>query len=480
MAAHSPALRYEAQPNYLWVLVALGLVAFAGASGYGLAVGELDAFYVTFTLAACIGVLLDFRIGVVMLIVLLPASATTLFPRSLLGVTGLNPNNLLLAATLVSFLARGRLQKPAGPFLPQALVWLLMVPVAIAGLVGMGHFDDIADFFFEEGGVGYTDAAGYFRDMVVKPLLIPVAALLIGAAVARSEKPERFVVPIALSALIVALLQIGFVVVSGARLGELAASSARGFFDAMGMHANDLGRLYAVAIALLAFVWWDTRRPGLKLFLFVTLNVIGFALVLTFSRAAFLGFLVVAAVFVVWKFSAKTLALGVLGALAALIVAPGYLVGRITVGWDSGDMGEVSAGRTDTIWEPLLPWAADAPAWGHGLGSIMWATPMHTGAMLPVTHAHNAYLEALIDMGVLGLAALLLYYVHVWRNMRALAADSRLSVETRALLQGGAAGLVCFAVTGMAGSSLRPDAEFAFLWMAIGLMYGILARKPAS
>lgn len=480
MAAHSPALRYDAGSNYLWVLVALGLVAFAGASGYGLAVGELDAFFVTFTLAACIAVLLDFRIGVVMLVLLLPVSATTLFPRSLLGVTGLNPNNLLLAATLVSFLVHGRLRRPAGAFLPQPLLWLLVVPILLAGLLGSGHFDDIALFFFDEAGLGFTSAAGYVRDMAVKPLLIPLTGLLIGAAAARSEKPERFIVPVALSALIVALLQIGFVAVSGVHLGELAASSARGFFDAMGMHANDLGRLYAVAIAVLAFVWWDTKRAGLKLFLFVTLNVIGFALVLTFSRAAFLGLLVVAAVFVVWKFSAKTLALGVLGGVAALVLAPGYLIGRITVGWDSGDMDAVSAGRIETIWGPLVPWAADAPPWGHGLGSIMWAPPMHTGAMLPVTHAHNAYLEALIDMGVLGLAALLLYYLHVWRNMRALSADSRLSPEMRAIFQGGAAGLVCFAVTGMAGSSLRPDAEFAFLWMAIGLMYGMLARKPAS
>lgn len=480
MAAHSPALRYDAGANYLWVLVALGLVAFAVASGYGLAVGELDAFYVTFTLAACIGVLLDFRIGVVVLIMLLPVSATTLFPRSLLGVTGLNPNNLLLGATLLSFLARGRLQRPAGAFLPPPLLWLFMVPILLAGLLGSRHFDDIALFFFEEEGLGFTNAAGYIRDMAVKPLLIPLTALLIGAAAARAEKPERFVVPIALAALIVALLQIGFVAVSGVQLGELAASSARGFFDAIGMHANDLGRLYAVAIALLAFVWWDTRRPGLKVFLFITLNVIGFALALTFSRAAFLGFVVVAAVFVVWKFSAKTMALALLGAMAAVIVAPGYLVSRITMGWDSGSMDEVSAGRIETIWQPLAPWAADAPPWGHGLGSIMWAPPMHTGAMLPVTHAHNAYLEALIDMGVLGLVALVFYYLHVWRNMRALAADSRLSTELRALFQGGAAGLVCFAVTGMAGSSLRPDAEFAFLWMAIGLMYGMLARKPAS
>jgi hypothetical protein len=32
----------------------------------------------------------------------------------------------------------------------------------------------------------------------------------------------------------------------------------------------------------------------------------------------------------------------------------------------------------------------------------------------------------------------------------------------------------------MAGSSLRPDPDFSYLWLAIGLMYGMKARKPAD
>jgi O-antigen ligase len=479
MAATSAYLRRESAGEHLWLPVAAGLIAFALASGYGLAVGELEAFFVTFTLAACIGVLVDFRIGVVLLLLIFPIASTTLFPRALLGITGLNPTNLLLAATLVSFLAKGRL-RPAGAFLPRPLLWLYAVPILIAGLVGASHFDEIASFFFEEEVLSFTNPAGYLRDMVAKPMLIPLTALLVGAAAARAEKPERFIVPIALSVWLIALLQIGFVVVSGIRFGELAESSARAFFDAMGMHANDLGRMYAVAYGLLLFVWWETARPAMKLFLFVTMGVIAFALALTFSRAAFLGFLLVSALFVIWKFNAKTLALAVLGTLTAVVMAPGYLVGRVTVGFDSGDLDAVSAGRIETIWQPLLPWAAEAPPWGHGLGSIMWSPAMHLGAMLPVTHAHNAYLEALIDMGVVGLALLIAYYVHVWRGMRALAADSRLSAELRALFQGGAAGVLCLAATGMAGSSLRPDTEFAYLWMAIGMMYGVYARRPAG
>jgi hypothetical protein len=30
----------------------------------------------------------------------------------------------------------------------------------------------------------------------------------------------------------------------------------------------------------------------------------------------------------------------------------------------------------------------------------------------------------------------------------------------------------------MAGSSLRPTAEATYLWLAIGMMYGISARRP--
>ena len=50
----------------------------------------------------------------------------------------------------------------------------------------------------------------------------------------------------------------------------------------------------------------------------------------------------------------------------------------------------------------------------------------------------------------------------------------------RGFFQGAAAGLVSFAITGVAGSSLTPKPEYAFLWLAIGMMYGQLARKPAA
>jgi O-antigen ligase len=479
MAAASPALRYEsAASNYIWILVGAGLLAFAASAGVALAIGELQALWVALSLVTCVAVLFDFRVGVVALIALLPVSATSVFPHELMGVTGLNPINLMLAGTLASYVIHGRRQ--TGNLVPARLIWLYVAPIVFAGVIGAFHAEEIIPHFYETMSINFTGPVGYLRDFLVKPLIIVAVALTIGAAAARSQKPERFLIPIALSVWLVCLVEIVYVVASGVRLGDLAGRSARTFFATVGLHANDLGRLLAVAYALLLFSWWETKTAALKTFLFISMGVLTLGLMLTFSRGAFIGFLLVNAMFVAWKFNARTVGLALAaGALSALIL-PGAVIGRLMMGVDSGDVNTVSAGRIEEIWLPLLPEVLKTPLWGNGLNSIMWSYPMETGAMLTVMHPHNAYLEAWLDLGLIGFVLVAAYFWHVWRGFRALGSNAYLSPEMRGFFQGAAAGLLCFAVTGLVGSSLRPVWEFAYLWMAIGMMYGIAARRPTS
>jgi O-antigen ligase len=316
------------------------------------------------------------------------------------------------------------------------------------------------------------------RDMMVRPLIMVAIAIVLAAAVARSQKPERFIVLIALSLWVIALIQLGYVVYTGVRLGTLASARARSFFSDIGIHANDLGRLYVIAYALLLFVWWETKQVVLKNFLFVTMGLITFALLLTFSRGAFIGFLLVNLWMLAWKFNAKSVSLAVLAITLAAILLPGAVYSRISLGLDSGDVDAVSAGRIEGIWLPLLPEALTSPPWGYGLSSIMWSYAMETGAMMPVGHPHNAYLEALLDTGVIGLSLMLVFFWHVWQGFRKLGSNAYLSPELRAFFQGATAALLAFLVTGMAGSSLRPTAEATYLWFAIAMMYGVMARRP--
>jgi O-antigen ligase len=402
----------------------------------------------------------------------MPLGATSYMPKSVFGIPALNAFNIVIVATLVSYLVRERAKDLA----PPALVWLYVLPILIAGVMGMPHVKDIAPILFEDDGLVFTGPGGYFAEMALRPLLMVAASMLVGAAAARSEQPERFLVPIMASVWVLALLQIGMVIASGVKLGFLASASARAFYEEMGLHANALGRLFAVAYSLMLFVWWETRRPGLKSALLVTMGVASLAMVLSFSRGAFLGFFIVNALFLLWKFNAKTFGIVLLGAAFVTLFAPEYLWDRITMGFDSGDANAVSADRIEGIWVPLLPEIWKSPIWGNGIGSTMWSLPMVAEAMLPVGHPHSAYLEAVLDMGFVGLALMLAYYLHVWRGFRALGSNPYMTPEMRAFFQGATAALIVFFVTGWVGSSFRPEPEFGLLWFAIGMMYGMFAR----
>jgi O-antigen ligase len=476
MAATS--LRYEGARNNGWLAAAAGMLALAMGAGYAVALGEIAGLYVALSLVGGVAVLLDFRLGAVLLLLMLPVSASSLFPHSLMQITGLNPLNLLLFATLAAYVIHGRL-RPAAALVPMPLVWLFVVPIVMGGLIGMNRVYAIPSFFYEMDTVGFTTPVQYLLYTVVKPMVMVGVILLIGAAAARSEKPERFLVPIIVSAWVIALIQIGFIISEGVSLAMLASADERSFYTPLGMHANDLGRLHLYSFALLLFVWAETKHPRMKLVLLATLGILGIALLLSFSRASIAGAMLVGALFLMWKFNSRTLSLSLIALMLVALFGADVLYSRMTLGFDQG-ADAVSAGRIEGIWLPLLPETLSSPIWGHGLKSILWSTPMLREAMGHAGHPHNAYLETLLDTGFVGLALILAYYAHVWKGFRATGSNASLTPEMRGLFQGGTAALAAFLLTCVVGSSLRPESEAAYLWIAIGLMYGLRGRKPAG
>ncbi len=459
-----------------WVMGVGALAVVGMLMGVALVLGEVDAFWVGLSAIAACAVLYDFRLGAVLLILMLPIGASTVFPRNLFGLTGLNPLNLIMLATLGAFFLRGRTDE-AGGFVPKKLAWMYVVPILFAGAIGYRMAHLAHPELYENLAIHFTDGRGYFLDEVLKPLFMVLIALLIGAAVARSKKPERFLVPVGVAMWILGYLAISRVARTSLSLADIADPSNREFFSVLGMHANDLGRLYAVAYGLLLFAWAESKERLFRLACLATMGVVVIALVFTFSRGAFAGFLVVNALFLMWRFNMKTMALLVVGGVAFLAFLPPEVWMRLSLGMgESADA--VSAGRIDGIWLPLVPELLSSPLWGHGKSSIMWSEPMAKGLMNVVTHPHSAYLELYYDMGIIGVVLVIGYFVHVWKGLRALGSNAFLVPELRGFFKGAAAGLVAFFVTGIAGSSFTPRPEYAFLWIAIGMMYGLLARKP--
>jgi hypothetical protein len=448
--------------------------------GVAIALADVNALILSAAAIAGGFILRDFRAGAVLLVLLTPLAPSALFPHAMLGITGLNPLNVLLAGTLGACL----LQVEAGElrrFLPRALLWLYLVPIAAAAALGARHVGEIAPLYRAYDLIAFDTVAGYLVEVAAKPLLLVAFGLLVGAATARSERPERLLLPAAASLWAMGAMVIAYVAHSGVALEDLASSESRHFLSALGLHANDLGRLFAFACALLLFTWAEAKGTGLKLLLLGSLALGLAALVLTFSRAGFLAFGVCGVLFVIWCRSARTFALAAL-ALAAALLLPGAVYERIETGFAEGP-NAISAGRIDGLWLPLLPEFLKSPLWGNGLGSILWSGAMRSAnpdVVLGATTPHSAYLQALLDMGIVGLVLLCAYFAHVWAGFRALAADGTLSPLMRGFFQGAAAGLAGFLAAGVAGSSLTPAAEQSYLWLAIGMMYGLRARRGAA
>src|SRR5262245_35829615 len=106
MATLTQTLQAGATRGLVWVAAAAIFAAVGALGGFALAVGELDALWISLSVVGAIAVLVDYRVGAVLLILLMPFSDSSLFPHALMGITGLNPINTLLAGTLFSYVIR--------------------------------------------------------------------------------------------------------------------------------------------------------------------------------------------------------------------------------------------------------------------------------------------------------------------------------------------------------------------------------------
>jgi O-antigen ligase len=467
--------RLFGNPRSREVLLLAGLLVFGAFWGTAIAVAGLAALLLCVAIACCIFVVRDFRFGVVTLMLIVPISGSYAFPHSMFGLTGLNPLNLLLGATLGMYFMRAAGSGSLRHFMPRSMVVLYLVPLTFAALWGMHEAKNIPPEFMAQDMIFFNEPVGYIRDMLMKPLTLVIYAMLVAAAVWRSKRPERFVTPMIVSSWIMGALVIGFVLSAGVGLSDLAGTFARHFLSAIGMHANDLGRLYVVAYALLLFVWDKADNLPLKAVVFFTMGLVVASILITFSRGAYMGFVIVNVIYLLSRRNWKTITLAIVAIPVFLYFLPGAVWSRLEAGKGEG-ANAVSAGRIDMIWTPLMPELMDSPIVGNGLGAIMFSKAMRSGQLESYAHPHNAYLQAYLDLGAVGVVIFVCFWIYLWYRFRQYAKDERVHPHLQGLFEGAAAGIVSFLIAGFAGSSLEPVMEQAFLWLAIGVLYGMKLR----
>ena len=334
-------------------------------------------------------ILINYRIGVWLLVFLLPFASTQLIPREVLGIQGFNPVNGVLMLTLlslfVSFLAgRGVIQLV---HLPRRFLAYVAV-IALGAYVGAGSAEHSV---INPEEMGEPVTATTYLVGAAKPIIILIVALL-AATVARNGNGRPLIWALAASYVAFFLVIVAYVVINGISLQGLAGPDARGFLSWTGMHANQIGLQANLGLAILLFTARATRGVLPRRILFASAVAAGMLATLTFSRSAFIGLSLILGYYLLSRLRIGSFLLAFLIILGAGLLLPDNpLVERATIGIEARDTDAITAGRVQEIWRPLLPTFWEAPIIGHGLSSTPWATPVRRGEMPPSGHPHNAY-----------------------------------------------------------------------------------------
>jgi hypothetical protein len=461
---------FQRLPPVRWILLSIGYAFMVVFFGMAIPIAGVivPAFIVALIFTAWTA--LDYRVGTVLTLVLIHISGTVFIPRELLGIQGLNPINLLILSTVLSYVishaGTGKLSIPWTP----SLVYYYLLPFMLAALIGSTKVHLIPQAFETMKLVSFTSSFGYFRDLFIKPNFVVLGALLMALVIQEAKHPARYVHVISAGCVMLAGAVLGAFIISGASVSLLSGANARGFLSILGMHANEISLCLNLGYALLIFSLAGHKGFSRAL-LFIALIAMAIAILMTFSRAGIGAFIVVNAIFLIRRRQIGTMIVFAMIAAIIGLIFFDPIMERLGTGIATGNRSEISAGRLDKIWLPLLDDFSLTWLFPHGPSAIMWSRPMLNGAILFVGHTHSAYMGLLYDYGILCGVLIVGFLIYLFRQfIRHSRQDS--DPAMRHLFEGAAVAMLVIAMQGISDDRFTPTVAQTPLWCAVGILIG--------
>lgn len=241
---------------------------------------------------------------------------------------------------------------------------------------------------------------------------------------------------------------------------------AVGTFSNPNIFAEYLEHMLPVAVALI----FTVKKLSKRILHIIISSAIIICLVLTFSRASYLGFAAAIFVLFVVKF-AKYIPLAITAVIVSIPIAlktlPGVILDRIT---SIGSLKDSSNAYRVDIWQGTVNMIKDF--WITGVGFGYWA---YKNAFMEYAvratkpwHSHNLYLEIMAEIGVFGMLAFIWIVVMLFTSVISFSRktkDRYLSWVSVGLL----CSVVSLLVHGVAEHVLYMPISIIMFWMIIAL-----------
>jgi O-antigen ligase len=410
-------------------------------------------------------------------------------PKAMFGIPGFNFWNLLLVVVVAAWLS-ARKREGLTWDMPRGVTLMLLLYLGVV-LIGFGRL------LLDRTDVGDSVVSLVSEDLIDTVKWVVPGLLLFDGC--RSRK--RF--SMAMASLLGVYVLLALYVIKWMPMDLLTNGEALQQ-RALKILVNEVGYSRVNMSMMLAGAGWAvfsvrflTPRRRTWLLAVVGFGVIAYAQALTGGRMGYVAWAAVGLILCTIR-GRGMLLLAPVFVLAVAVAVPAAK-DRLLEGFDappqvaltlgnayaSGDeevdLDTVTAGRI-LIWPYVLQRIGEAPVLGYGrlamrrTGLVTFlSTYLHEG----FDHPHNMYLELMLDNGLVGVLAVLPFYVFVVAVALRLFADSRSPVF---IAVGGVTAALTLAllIAGLGSQTFYPREGSVCMWCAIGLMLRVWVERAKA
>lgn len=257
---------------------------------------------------------------------------------------------------------------------------------------------------------------------------------------------------------------------------ELASGRATAGFD----HPNGLGAFLAVIVMLsLSLIYLNLEKLSKRLGLIFGFFIMLWALIITFSRGAWLATLF-GLIFLLSMLSRKFISFLLIGLfiiyICLLFFSPVEV--KTLFRLDNENISRTLIWRFE-LWEDSIKMIRDKPFWGHGLNTFMTKFQFYhrryAGRYLyHPTYAHNCYLQIAAEVGIFGLLCFLWIFKNLFLKVIKLIQDNRVRDDNmRILLIGLISGIFTFLMHSFLEVNLYSLKLSVYFWFIVGIIIAI-------
>lgn len=399
-------------------------------------------------------------------LLMLPFLGLEVFNRSLAGIPGLRPQIILVPLVLLCLIINKKPYRvPTGLTLSFFIIFTLF---AISFVRSIEYSSRISGRFSDYTVYSYTST------QFISPFIIMLPLLLIPLYYQSEHEIHRITSVLAASITIISACVIALYLFVEPM--KLDLNHFRGTLSAMlGIHGNDLANFCFLAVPFLLVMCLHKKTLWAYGALLLTLG----ATALSYSRTAY--FVVLFGVVMFFFVSGRLKYLPIIAIVTFLVlqfVLPESIIDRALTGISEGDLNLISAGRIKYLWQPILNEIKTKPEviwFGYGIHGIINLRAWQTGTIFSVGHAHNMYLDMVLESGLIGLFSLLSFYSHILVKFIKSFRRKGFNPYQRDLLAAVIVAIICYLISGLTGRRLFPSLSNIYVWIIAGLGFSLVS-----